>query len=147
MANWNAIKPEEGSRLRLDAKRLEIFERVCAYMADDGLSLRQACKQPDTDTKPSTVLWWISEDEDKGEGLLAEHYARALNALGQHWADEVLECADDIHEDANSRRVRVDARKWLASKLFPKRYGDSVKVSGDAGAPIRVVVSPDDAKL
>jgi hypothetical protein len=33
----------------------------------------------------------------------------------------------------------VDTRKWLLSKIFPKKYGDKVsaEVSGPDGGPIR----------
>jgi hypothetical protein len=37
-------------------------------------------------------------------------------------------------------RLRVDARKWVAAKLLPKKYGDKVQqeVSGPDGGPIEV---------
>lgn len=36
------------------------------------------------------------------------------------------------------QRNRVDARKWVASKLKPKAYGERVQVAGDADSPIKV---------
>ena len=46
-------------------------------------------------------------------------------------------------------RLRVDARKWLLSKLLPKVYGDKLALGGDADAPPiqiqrieRVIVKP-----
>ena len=29
-----------------------------------------------------------------------------------------------------------DNRKWLLSKMLPRRYGDKVEISGDASAPL-----------
>jgi hypothetical protein len=42
------------------------------------------------------------------------------------------------HEHIQRSRLRVDSRKWLASKLVPKKYGDKVsaEVSGPDGGPI-----------
>jgi len=36
-------------------------------------------------------------------------------------------------------RLRVDSRKWLASKLAPKKYGEKVsaELSGPDGGPIQ----------
>ena len=33
------------------------------------------------------------------------------------------------------RRLQVDARKWAAGKLAPKKYGDKLAVGGDEDAP------------
>jgi hypothetical protein len=29
------------------------------------------------------------------------------------------------------RRLRIDARKWIVSKLMPKKYGDSTQVQNN----------------
>jgi hypothetical protein len=44
--------------------------------------------------------------------------------------------ADDETLDPNSRRIRVDTRKWIASKLKPKKYGDKIELGGDTNAPL-----------
>jgi hypothetical protein len=43
------------------------------------------------------------------------------------------------------KKVQIDTRKWLLSKLAPKKYGDKIEVSGDPSNPLvqrieRVVV-------
>ena len=56
----------------------------------------------------------------------------------ESWADEVRDEAfrDDL--EPNDRRVRVDALKWLLSKLKPDRYGlDRLLVMGDPNSPIQ----------
>jgi hypothetical protein len=60
-------------------------------------------------------------------------------------ADEIVSIADGPDgEDspvATARdRLRVDARKWVAAKLLPKKYGDRIQqeVSGPDGGPIAV---------
>jgi hypothetical protein len=42
--------------------------------------------------------------------------------------DEILTLADDKTEDSNSRRLRVDTRKWIMSKVLPKIYGDAMQL-------------------
>ena len=90
----------------------------------------------------------------------SEQYARAREAQAEIRADEIVDIADDDSNDftadkdgkpvANSEhiqrsRLRVDARKWIAAKLLPKRYGDKIQHTGDGGGPIRV--RPDLSKL
>ena len=49
------------------------------------------------------------------------------------------------HDHISRSRLRVDSRKWVASKLLPKVYGDKLQHTGDGGGPIRV--RPDLSKL
>ncbi len=67
-------------------------------------------------------------DKDKVEGELAAQYARARERQADFGADEIREIADNQSLDPNSRRVMVDARKWIASKLMPRVYGDRLDV-------------------
>lgn len=53
-------------------------------------------------------------------------------------AEQTMEISDDLTEDANSRRVRIDTRKWLLSKLAPKKYGDRIEIAGDKENPLEV---------
>ena len=39
-------------------------------------------------------------------------------------------------EHIQRSRVRIDARKWLLSKLAPKKYGDKLEFAGDPNNPI-----------
>jgi hypothetical protein len=106
---------------------------ICEALAD-GISLRKLCAQP---AMPSmtTVMRWLA-DETKQEFRL--HYAHAREAQADLFAHEILEIADDssgdtINKDGSIRinnefiaraRLRIDSRKWLASKLVPKKYGN-----------------------
>ena len=53
-------------------------------------------------------------------------------------ADEFLQIADDKSGDAMRDRLRLDTRKWLMSKIAPKRFGDKFIHSGDPDAPLVV---------
>ena len=53
-------------------------------------------------------------------------------------ADELLDIADgdgDVQRD----RLRVDTRKWILSKLVPKKYGNKVtaEITGADGGPVQ----------
>jgi hypothetical protein len=86
------------------------------------------------------VLKWLREHEE-----FAAQYARARELLLEHWEEEQLEIADDgsndwmkreaengrvtiIHDFEHWRRsqLRIETRKWLMSKLLPRKYGDRV---------------------
>ncbi len=41
------------------------------------------------------------------------------------------------HEHIQRSRLRVDARKWLMSKMAPKKYGEKLQHTGDGGGPGR----------
>ena len=72
----------------------------------------------------------------------AEQYARAREVQAETLADEIVSIADE-DGDPQRQRLRVDARKWVASKLKPKRYGDKVtnEHTGADGGPVALTVS------
>ena len=118
--------------------------RAAAVVAaiEGGMSLRAASIA--SGVPSTTFLRWCSEDAD-----LADQYARARDSMIDAMADDLLTIADKpAHDavDAQKHRLQVDARKWLLSKLAPKRYGERLEVAGDADAPLvatirRVIVT------
>lgn len=118
-----------------EEKADEICERLI-----NGESLRAICKD---DHMPSavTVFKWL----DKHEGF-ANRYARAKEEQAEMFADEIAAIADETPElepirDAQGNIVemrmhsayvayqknRIDARKWVAAKLKPKKYGERIE--------------------
>jgi hypothetical protein len=71
-----------------------------------------------------------------------EQYAHARQKQADAWADMVVEEAFNSH-DAAIGRLRVDALKWVASKLAPKRYGDKVEVEQTGTTKIKVIMGGD----
>ena len=43
-------------------------------------------------------------------------------------------------EHISRSRLRIDARKWMAGKLRPKKYGERHIVAGDDESPLTVQV-------
>lgn len=69
----------------------------------------------------------------------ANQYTRAMERRAEQLADDIVAIADDDKLDPNDKRIRVDARKWVASKLKPKKYGDRIAHDVDANVKITVV--------
>lgn len=110
-------------------------ERAMQVLAgmESGLSLRQACEQ--CDVAPSTFMRWCDEDLD-----LAEHYARARERLLHMKAEELEDIGEraalaETAVEVAGLRLLSDNRKWLLSKLLPKRYGDKLAVGGADDLP------------
>jgi hypothetical protein len=108
----------------------ELAAELCARLAD-GVSLRTVCKSEDMPGK-TTVFRWLDENQE-----FRDQYARAKEESADSWADDIIDIADgEPGGDVTRDRLRVDARKWAASKLKPKKYGDSTTIKGDPAAPI-----------
>ena len=41
-------------------------------------------------------------------------------------------------EHVQRSRLRVDTRRWYASKIAPKKYGEKLELAGDPKAPIKM---------
>jgi hypothetical protein len=49
----------------------------------------------------------------------------------EDWLDDMIDITDRDDLDPLDKRVRIDARRWIMSKLSPQRYGDKILVGGD----------------
>ena len=110
-----------------------ILERLA-----DGASLRAICADEAMPAR-STVFLWLAENKS-----FSDQYARAREAQGDGEFDKITEVAESATpENVNVARLRIDALKWRASKLAPKKYGDKVAhVGGDeSDAPINHSIS------
>ena len=121
---------------------------ICILLAE-GMSLRQILREDKTGVMPaqSTVYEWLLRHP-----LFAEQYARAREEQADTNADEIIAIADEMppeYTDKDGRtsldqtyiawqKNRIEARKWTAAKLKPKKYGDRMAVEGvDGGAAIK----------
>lgn len=132
----------------------EIADTICERIAD-GESLRAICSEDEMPCK-SSVFKWLSLHED-----FADQYARAREAQADSLFDDILTIADTpmIGEKTKTtddgkvevttgdmiehRKLRVDARKWMAGKLKPKKYGDKItqEVTGADGAALIPIIN------
>ncbi len=110
----------------------EIETAICDAIAS-GKSLREICKADDMPGR-ETVYGWMGKNQ-----AFADRYTRAVEDRAEKLAEELIDIADEKSGDPARDRLRVDARKWVASKLFPKKYGDKVtnEVTGAEGGPVQ----------
>lgn len=127
----------------------ELAAEICARLAE-GQSLRTICLDEDM-PNAATVFRWLTKHSD-----FSEQYTRAREAQSDAMVEEILEIADDgtndwierkrpdgsteevvNHEHIQRSKLRIDSRKWLMSKLAPKKYGEKITHShgGDPDAP------------
>ena len=57
-------------------------------------------------------------------GDLVERYAQAREFRADFLAEEIITIVDNEALDPAARRVRMDGRRWYASKMKPKLYGE-----------------------
>ena len=132
----------------------EMVDAICARIAD-GETTRTICAD---EAMPSmtTLFRWLRENED-----FKKQYARAKEIQLERMAEEIIDISDDgtndymdrvtrdgefesvlNHEHVSRSKLRVDSRKWLLSKLAPKKYGDkqTLEHTGSDGGPLQVQV-------
>lgn len=136
----------------------EIADKICNQIATSSKSLRTICSEPGM---PSTtaVLKWLAEG-DKIDGreefkAFVVQYARAREEQADFLAEEIIDISNHTEEDhtpftggnvVQRDRLRIDARKWVASKLKPKKYGDKLDLNGDLTQTIVVKYSDDESQ-
>ena len=119
----------------------EAMEAVCNMIATTSHSLNKVLQSNPDFPDRTTFYKLINKDE-----TFAELYARAKEDQADFMADEMLEIADKATaKNAHAVRLQLDTRKWLASKLKAKRYGD--KIQHDHEGNVNVTISKDDSEL
>lgn len=112
----------------------ELAAEICSRMSE-GESLRKICASEGMPAA-STVFKWVHENEQ-----FSKQYAKSRSIQMEHMAEDLIEIADDTQNDkylddngnertnneaVNRSRLRVDTRKWLMSKMAPKKYGEKL---------------------
>lgn len=87
---------------------------------------------------PTLVRQWGATEE------FATMYARARESQAHAMAEDAITVADKANAlNAQAVRIKVDARKWLASKIAPRHYGDRMDVTSDnkpLAAPQTIII-------
>lgn len=140
MTGVSSFTPEMAARI---CERISDGESLRAILADDGMPAS------------STVFKWLGEN-----AAFSEQYARAREAQADAVFDEILTIADDGRNDWMERenadgenigwaingeavrrsQLRIDARKWMAGKLRPKKYGEKLDVEHTGQLEINVTI-------
>lgn len=152
-----ADKPKTGRPSKFTS---DLGDTICERLAE-GRSLRGICLDDDMPDARSVFRWLAGETKDKSLEQFRQQYARAREIQADTLVDEILEISDDGTNDWMERqygddapvgwqvngehiqrsRLRVDSRKWFASKVAPKKYGDKTVLAGDKDNPVAITVT------
>lgn len=132
----------------------KLAEEVCARLAE-GESMRKIAKDDHMPTSRTMFNWLSTKD------AFLQQYEISKAECADMYAEEIIEIADDTSNDyidvsdengatgatrlntehVQRSRLRIDSRKWVASKLKPKKYGDKVQqeIGGIDGKPIETI--------
>ena len=131
-----------------------VADEICGRLAS-GETILRMCERDKNLPAETTVYRWLFED---GKEYFRENYERARAVQAERFAEELADIADDGRNDwiesndpnnpgykANGEyvqrsRLRVDTRKWIASRLLPKKYGDKQELrhTGKDGESLNV---------
>lgn len=135
----------------------ELADTVCELIAN-GTSFKELDKIdgiPDS----STIIRWAFRNEG---GTFSEKYNEAQKTRIYRLAHETLNIADDSqgdqtcddygnvkqdHEYVNRSKLRIDTRKWLASKLLHNIFGEKLEVVGKGDTAIVPTVNINVKKI
>lgn len=124
----------------------ELADEICSQLSE-GKSLRTICNQDNMPDKATVFRWMRIHD------VFRDQYAKAKEESADALVEDMHSIADEkpvfIDEKGVEKldsagiarnRLRVDTRKWVASKLKPKKYGDktNVELTGKDGGAVEI---------
>lgn len=135
----------------------ELADKLCDRLAA-GESLNAICGDEDMPAE-STVRGWVIDDV---QGFGAK-YARAREIGYDVMAESILKIADEANigqksvskatgleitegDNVDRSRLQIDARKWLLSKMLPKKYGDRQHIEHSGKLGLESLIAGDDDK-
>lgn len=130
----------------------ELGIEICMAISESSNGIKVLCAENPKWPSHSTIRKWIFENKE-----FSDKYDMAKQEQADFLADEILQIADDKDGDllegqfgANGNpvnvsraRLQIDARKWIACKLKPKKYGDKLDLTTDGKSFIQNVVVND----
>lgn len=122
----------------------ELGDVICARLAG-GESLKKITDEAGMPSRVTVYSWLRTQEE------FLNNYTRARDDQADSLADDLEDIAEQVISgtlDPNAARVAGDLKKWSASKLKPKKYGDKIDVtSGDKPLPQPILAGIMDDKL
>jgi hypothetical protein len=128
----------------------ELGNLICFRIAE-GESLRQIVRTEGMPDRSAIYDWLLRHSN------FADQYTRAREEQAETLADEIIAIADESPEIEQIKdkhgnildlkidsgyvayqKQRIEARKWTAMKLKPKKYGDRLVHAGDSENPLEI---------
>ena len=135
----------------------DLVDEICSRLAC-GESMRSVARDDEMPAMATMFRWMREKPEFK------EQYNAAKEESADAHSEDILDIVDNQVEtplivdglpfEVNGKpvmikdavsvahaRLRYDARKWTASKMKPKKYGDKIDatVSGPDGGPVSII--------
>src|SRR6185312_3844044 len=118
----------------------ELAAEICALIAR-GVSVNRIRNEKLLPVSDFSIYEWIRTKPE-----FKDMYFRAKQEAADMMVEEMLDIVDDhswlkLPKESQSAaiqhmRVKLDARKWLAMKLQPLRYGEKLELSGNKEQPL-----------
>jgi hypothetical protein len=120
----------------------EKFDKILSVI-EGGQSLRQALKIFQISSR--TFYMWIESDK-----TIEKQYARAIELRAEAKFDSIQDdYLEDPQRDPESgridsawvalQRLKIDAKKWEVSKLFPKKYGEKLELDNKHSGSVNII--------
>ena len=98
-----------------------------------GRSLRSICEDQGMPTVKTVITWKRKHPE------FLQQYDSACIERSEMLVEDMLHIADNSDPgEAAKTRIQVDTRKWAASKMKPKKYGEQTEPETEDVDPIVV---------
>jgi len=140
-------KPKKVGRPSLYSQKLAI--EICGEISTNAVGLKKLCTQHENWPSYKVIREWLIIHEE-----FRDLYARAKEYQAEILAEEMIDISDYSaedyivgdngksvldHEHVQRSKLRIDTRKWVASKLLPKKYGDKIQneITGLDGSAIK----------
>lgn len=146
MSKKDEKRKEQGKKL--ENRRITKFDRKVAdkilMKLRAGVSLNKICQNPPMPTREQFYSVWLKDEDFLAEYMLAKEIGV------ESVIDDILAIADDTSVDTikfktkdgrdaekanyiglKRSELKIEARKWYASKIAPKKYGNNLKVEAE----------------
>jgi hypothetical protein len=108
----------------------ETAEKFCKIIATHPLSVDAICKKyPDVFPDQTCIYGWIVDFPE-----FEQMYREAKRAQMHLYVEQIIDISDGSDDDfvdqvkIQHSKLKIDTRKWVASKLAPRIYGDTPKI-------------------
>jgi hypothetical protein len=98
----------------------DMFFNILNELATSSKSITTCCKENNI-SRVSFMSWCYIDDE------LLTHYDNAKTEQLKFLSEEIIEISDKGSGDTQRDKLRIEARKWILSKLDRKNYGEQVQ--------------------
>lgn len=116
----------------------ELAAAICERLSQ-GETLLSICRDEAMPGLTTVKRWLLANDEFR------TLYARAREEQADTLAEQALDVADNSTGDWARDRLRVDTRKWFASKMRPRVYGERQTVEHEGSVNHFVMQVPTSA--